>query len=638
MTTEQTMTRYKGLAGGGRLAFVCALAVGAAACSDATIGDDVVTRSELVTGCAYVGNGTAGIKGVNYSVKVDQQGTPHLNNPIYMEYWGTFGVSSSTLAIRNIFGKNATLLLNSIGFWNRLAEYGNPHGAFGHAILATHPSSSGATFSDSTVSNDLTNELNAGTVGYDPDGIYVVVVGPENTVPGHGPGGGYNNSFSYRGKPLRYAVLHGTNTEVSTELLDHEVSEAVTQAYSDPAINAVTNGESQIGDYCNGVPATLAGISAQKEWSQASCGCVAVNGSYTPLQFNNGTNERYADIDWEVGQFKSECAAGDQVVGLSGSTSTAVAHDALCGKQGGVADVNQMRTVDFVNTNGGFSGWDWDVGKVKGQCGQDEDIVGVSQLPTGKLGALRCAIDKTWASPIAQTSCTVHAWDGAHNSEGNTDSGDWDPGSFKLDCDASSQVMKGVSHDANGHVHAILCCNGVRKQWAWGGSFQLDDCSGVNNRANPITGSTTCPAGYTAYRSTRQLDPETLCGGFDYFCAKEVPPGLSEGTSWISMFQVDDCGVNNVGPGCPTNSTAVKLERVMAPESLCGAEQYACQSIFSNVGHFAGTYQIDDCGSGSTVNPLSGTLGCPAGYQASQYGRVLTAESRCGANQYICMN
>ncbi len=60
-------------------------------------------------------------------------------------------------------------------------------------------------------------------------------------------------------------------------------------------------------------------------------------------------------------------------------------------------------------------------------------------------------------------------------------------------------------------------------------------------------------------------------------------------------------------------------------------------SLVASITQYGGSYQIDDCGKNHVLNPLTGGLVCGYGFQARQVGRILTPESRCGANQYVCL-
>jgi len=184
----------------------------------------------------------------------------------------------------------------------------------------------------------------------------------------------------------------------------------------------------------------------------------------------------------------------------------------------------------------------------------------------------------------------------------------------------------------------------------FGGQFQID-CRGPSI-ANPWTGTFGCPHGqYTAFVSNRQTDPESGCGGHEYFCSGPVIAG-DLAPPFGGMYQVDDCNTNSVGNpsngnllGCGYGFTPLKIGRVKVPEgNQCGANQYACYGdVFkarSTVG-FGGEYQVSDTGRGTTINQLTGGASCPAGYRPLRYGRVLTNGEdgpKAGANQYYCAN
>jgi len=127
------------------------------------------------------------------------------------------------------------------------------------------------------------------------------------------------------------------------------------------------------------------------------------------------------------------------------------------------------------------------------------------------------------------------------------------------------------------------------------------------------------------------------------------PPAV--GDYFGGMYQVDDCGRNNVvnpytnAASCPSGFKVQQSGRVRAPESGCGANQFVCTATaslpapsLSRSFRFAGTYQVDDCGTNNIGNPVvAGNLGCPAGATAMAFGRIKAPEgSQCGATQYVC--
>lgn len=204
----------------------------------------------------------------------------------------------------------------------------------------------------------------------------------------------------------------------------------------------------------------------------------------------------------------------------------------------------------------------------------------------------------------------------------------------------SAQVEAPV--ESTGEVGQELV--GGAQQFAWGGRYQIDDC-GTNSVNNPLTGGLNCPSGFTPLNGGRQTDPESNCGGSDYFCAKSGM-GSFDSRMW-GMFQVDDCGVNTIGNpdnsnllSCPSGFTTVRVGRVKTPESQCGAWQYACRGSFpSSWRWYGGEYQVGDVSTGTKVNPLTGQASCPFGYTPKRYGRILSAEpwdAKVGVNQYYC--
>ena len=188
--------------------------------------------------------------------------------------------------------------------------------------------------------------------------------------------------------------------------------------------------------------------------------------------------------------------------------------------------------------------------------------------------------------------------------------------------------------------------------WSWGGGYQIDDCW-RNSVPNPLNNNQYgCGVGFRPIYVGRQLDPESGCGGQKWQC---VSDGFQTSKSFVygGMFQIDDCGTNNVvNPeanytlGCPGGFTRSKFARVKAPESNCGATQYLCSMTpgafsFSDPNfdkrRFGGAYQVDDCGQNNVNNPLTGGTWCPAGYNWKLFGRAKAAEgSQCGMRQIVC--
>jgi hypothetical protein len=183
---------------------------------------------------------------------------------------------------------------------------------------------------------------------------------------------------------------------------------------------------------------------------------------FDTVSFDAGEDRRFNDGDWSFGNYKSECADGDYMSGVS-ATSIGMGpelrgHNAVC-TQGGYA-LNSARTVYDISSadnRGDGSTGDWDPGYIKAECARDEVISGISQIPGKSISptAIRC-------SKLAQVQgrgCQPLFFDSSFDVRNNFNSGDWAPGYSKNECRAN-QVLQGVSRRADtGEIHAILCCD-----------------------------------------------------------------------------------------------------------------------------------------------------------------------------------
>jgi hypothetical protein len=227
------------------------------------------------------------------------------------------------------------------------------------------------------------------------------------------------------------------------------------------------------------------------------------------------------------------------------------------------------------------------------------------------------------------------------------------------------------SYTSNMPGYAALDINALdlRLPHTFGGMYQVDDSQTPvtirlpfignitfqpANVANPVTGGLYCPAGFQPYRFGRILTPGTGRGGTQFICL-----GLSSTTSqswhFVGAFQRDSEGNNFVGnpyypfralfvtmymPACPSG-TQLRVGYSLVPNSEgsnVAVDQYLCSNMSWLPGSmkFAGMYQIDPCGTDSVPNHFVGTMGCPAGYTAMRFARVVTPNSRCTATQYLC--
>jgi hypothetical protein len=219
-----------------------------------------------------------------------------------------------------------------------------------------------------------------------------------------------------------------------------------------------------------------------------------------------------------------------------------------------------------------------------------------------------------------------------------------------------TQSSEAVATASEALVTIPVLTSTSQPRWSYQGQFQLDDCgvNNVGNRAWQDNSLFSCPAPYyeSPIFSNRSLMPESKCGGNQYQC-EFYGFNASYSLHFGGMFQVDDCGSNNVSNGltdtlgCPYGYFADAIGRVLTPESKCGAWQYVCDTRpgeSSNNPYYdkirwGGQYQVDDCATNTMGNPLNSNLAsCPYPYKPVRYGRVRAPEgNQCGVNQYFCV-
>jgi hypothetical protein len=179
----------------------------------------------------------------------------------------------------------------------------------------------------------------------------------------------------------------------------------------------------------------------------------------------------------------------------------------------------------------------------------------------------------------------------------------------------------------------------------WGGFYQSDDCNKDNN-VNPFTLALACPAGFNQHQIGRVTAPESKCGASQFVCLKDgltSDPLQNYGGG----YQVNDQGKNNlVNPltgatTCPAGYIAVNTGRISEPElKNSGGNQFSCLNM-NHVPTYestAGFYQISDTNSVDRItNPFTSAPSCPPSYTAIQRGRTLAPEAKAGAAQFVCI-
>jgi endoglucanase len=159
-----------------------------------------------------------------------------------------------------------------------------------------------------------------------------------------------------------------------------------------------------------------------------------------------------AFIDWDVGNYKGECADNQPLDGLSRVPGAAAAHALHCAPFTLASAPNGCTLRDFSagdNRGTDDGGWDWDWGYRKGECGAGEYVRGVSQTGSGAAHEILCC-----PGSVRHQSCSVQTF---ANGDAGFHGADWDWGYLKGQC-ADGQYVAGVSGEYGGGARSILCC------------------------------------------------------------------------------------------------------------------------------------------------------------------------------------
>jgi len=118
-------------------------------------------------------------------------------------------------------------------------------------------------------------------------------------------------------------------------------------------------------------------------------------------------------------------------------------------------------TTNIDDRSGSDVYWDWDWGNVKAECRWHYAAIGVVQIETGEVDAIRCQkVQDGFISSVSQGTCEVLPVDMFNNHcPGNNCSGtnDWAVNYLKNTC-RDNQYIKGISKRTDGKIKSILCC------------------------------------------------------------------------------------------------------------------------------------------------------------------------------------
>jgi len=218
-----------------------------------------------------------------------------------------------------------------------------------------------------------------------------------------------------------------------------------------------------------------AGIGAMGALVLAS-GMALGAGSLLTVEYDVTDGRRYTgDGDWDQGNLKAECSPGlERLVGLSGPPDNATGTNGELGRIAGceltaIGSSSASHTThslrsghdDRADTGTG----DWDVNYLKAECGPAEIMGGISQTSSRLVSKILCrpiVCDGQVAHltfTIDEGACNTVMFNTRDNRL-STYGGDWSPGYMKNQC-GDNQILKGVSANPDGTVHALLCCNSI---------------------------------------------------------------------------------------------------------------------------------------------------------------------------------
>jgi hypothetical protein len=173
--------------------------------------------------------------------------------------------------------------------------------------------------------------------------------------------------------------------------------------------------------------------------------------------------------EWNYGSYKGTCWTGQPITGVSKYTQAIASHAVQCGGARYVATQSNCHLTavgtsdNRADTDGG---WDWDVGSYKTECAANEYAQGVSQTTSGQLDGILCCPASTYnytaLKALGHNSCSSQVFYSGNS--GGYESPDWDYGYYKGQC-PGGQYVAGVSTPAYssigtyGAAHAMLCCS-----------------------------------------------------------------------------------------------------------------------------------------------------------------------------------
>lgn len=164
----------------------------------------------------------------------------------------------------------------------------------------------------------------------------------------------------------------------------------------------------------------------------------------------------------------------------------------------------------------------------------------------------------------------------------------------------------------------------------FGGMYTYYDYPNTKCYANPATGGCSCPAGYSTYPVSGEINVdntmnvclkphESLSVGMQ---TKETSSAIDFGGlyGWVSPYTAGSCWKNPLTNtcGCPTGYTATIVNGQSGLDNtvvLCWKAHTSNSYSALDLGGMYGTYGAGSC----YANPATGTCGCPKGYTAGAF-------------------
>ncbi len=212
-----------------------------------------------------------------------QSNTPWLQTKpqIHLVFWGSYWLNAG-LSEADYYATEWSTVANDPAFYKPMQEYGIQTGQL-EGIYFTNPNIVAGNMADNDVQSELKAEIASGQLPT-PDSnrmsMYVLMFPPTTTPLYCAPGQSCSAYHGNIGDRYTYQAINYASDPYNNDrgvAVSHEIYESATDA--DGSGYWTGNGETEVGDYCNGSPYYLDGYSIQQVWSQDACQCIPATGN-----------------------------------------------------------------------------------------------------------------------------------------------------------------------------------------------------------------------------------------------------------------------------------------------------------------------------------------------------------------------